>query len=106
MKSDVIVMDEGVDDDTSNETTQFWKELGGRGEIAPSTTGGDDLEVENKLEKSYKLYRLGSDNPNELELLSHGGKLLMEMLDSGSCFVLDCDNEIYVWIGNVEIVME
>ncbi len=27
------------------------------------------------------------------------GKLVMEMLDTARCYILDCKNEIYVWIG-------
>jgi gelsolin len=41
------------------------------------------------------LYRVSEDGTIQLQ----EGKLVMEMLDSSGCFIVDCKNEIYVWLG-------
>ena len=92
-KPDVITLDE--DDNEEEQMFNFWKEIGGKGEIAPASSAPDDLQIENYLDTITKLYSV-KDN-GDIEPID--GKLIIEMLDSNSCFLLDCKNEIYVWIG-------
>jgi hypothetical protein len=57
---------------------QFFKELGGKANIASSQEGGDDLEFEGYLDSITSLYKV--DNNSNVELVAKG-KLSMEMLD-------------------------
>lgn len=92
-KAEIIILDEGDNDEPK--MFQFWKELGGKIEVTPSQNGGDDLEIENQIDNRMKFYRIREDG--ELELIE--GKLVIEMLDTNFCFILDCYSEFFIWIG-------
>ncbi|XP_064595508.1 protein flightless-1 homolog isoform X2 [Liolophura sinensis] len=79
------------------ETTDFWKELGGP---------PDDLDIketvpDNFVTREPKLYKVGL-GMGYLELPQvevPKGKLTQSLLDTKSVYILDCFSDIFVWIG-------
>eukprot|EP01117_Protostelium_nocturnum_P010235 TRINITY_DN3673_c0_g1_i1.p1 TRINITY_DN3673_c0_g1~~TRINITY_DN3673_c0_g1_i1.p1 ORF type:complete len:1790 (-),score=878.49 TRINITY_DN3673_c0_g1_i1:11-5380(-) len=77
----------------------FWKALNAKGNIRSAESGGPDIEEEKIAASSTKLYRF-SEASGRLEIMAFVGQgLLKDMLDSSSCFVLDCQSFIFVWAG-------
>ena len=80
----------------------MWEILG-KGSIKSSKDGGDDLEAEKVCRECIKLFKVqfeGNRNEGEVELQYHGdGPYPKEVLDTTSCFILDCVSEIYPWTG-------
>jgi gelsolin len=94
----IIVNEDG------HEEADFWKLLGGKGEVKAAAEGGPDDE-ENKGEK--KLFRL-SDASGKLEFkeVASGNAVKRSLLDSKDVFVLDTGAEIFAWIGKGASVAE
>jgi len=83
----------------------FWKALGGMGQIKSAEEGGDDAEHEKASEK--KLFRL-SDASGKLEFseISKGAMVKRNQLDSNDVFILDTGAEVFAWIGRKASVQE
>eukprot|EP01117_Protostelium_nocturnum_P005704 TRINITY_DN205_c0_g1_i1.p1 TRINITY_DN205_c0_g1~~TRINITY_DN205_c0_g1_i1.p1 ORF type:complete len:1692 (+),score=893.77 TRINITY_DN205_c0_g1_i1:53-5128(+) len=96
-KAEVVTLDQEDKDDPQMHS--FWKEIGGKsGEVASTASGGDDLEAENQLDNKTRLFRVNESGP--LEEVAQG-KLSMEMLDSNGVFVIDTNDEVYLWFGKL-----
>eukprot|EP01102_Stenamoeba_stenopodia_P006568 TRINITY_DN1810_c1_g1_i1.p1 TRINITY_DN1810_c1_g1~~TRINITY_DN1810_c1_g1_i1.p1 ORF type:complete len:998 (+),score=322.48 TRINITY_DN1810_c1_g1_i1:204-3197(+) len=95
-KAKIVIMDELGDD-----IPEFWDAIGGRGPIAPPPTAAEEAMLEKKHAQSIKLYRV-NDCLGELEVEQvdiPDGILSTTMLDPNDCFILDCETEIFVWVG-------
>jgi len=78
---------------------EFWDGLGGKGPIAGADKGGDDAGIERAAIANTKLYRV-SDASGTLKTEEVGAQpLTQNLLDSNDCFILDCQAEIFVWVG-------
>eukprot|EP01094_Clydonella_sp_ATCC50884_P024887 TRINITY_DN6370_c0_g2_i4.p1 TRINITY_DN6370_c0_g2~~TRINITY_DN6370_c0_g2_i4.p1 ORF type:complete len:1509 (-),score=458.21 TRINITY_DN6370_c0_g2_i4:8-4405(-) len=90
--SQVITLDEGKTDDNP----KFWKTLGGQKEINHSTR-----EEEGQI--FVRLLRIGSKSTSRSQRIKlvHEGSTLppREFLDTKSSTVVDCETELFVWIG-------
>eukprot|EP01103_Thecamoeba_quadrilineata_P021404 TRINITY_DN9831_c0_g1_i1.p1 TRINITY_DN9831_c0_g1~~TRINITY_DN9831_c0_g1_i1.p1 ORF type:complete len:1007 (-),score=223.26 TRINITY_DN9831_c0_g1_i1:67-2865(-) len=94
-KARVVILEEKGEDEPD-----FWTALGGRGTIAEAEPPEADLEFE-KAANVLKLYRV-NDCLGELEVEqveADGQNLHVNMLDPIDCFILDCETEIFVWVG-------
>ncbi|EGC29857.1 hypothetical protein DICPUDRAFT_51061 [Dictyostelium purpureum] len=91
----VVIIDEG------KEPEDFWKVLGGKGEIASADTAGDDREAELNIRKYINLFRAQPINGDkELDLVPLDGRLSKTLLEGGECYILDCISEMFVWTGS------
>jgi len=101
----VFVMDEGYSDKGAD-CKEFWSLLGGEGEIAPASAGGDDLEYEKKNSLSRRLFSL-SDESGKLEFTEVAqGRVTRRMLTSADVFIFDTGAHVYAWIGKGASVNE
>jgi gelsolin len=90
-KAEVVVIEEG------DKNADFWKAVGGPGDIAAA--GGDDAEVEKATATNKRLYRL-SDKSGSLSFSEEAsGKVPRSKLDSSDVFIYDVGPEVFVWIG-------
>ncbi|KAN0029376.1 hypothetical protein ACTFIV_011267 [Dictyostelium citrinum] len=90
----VIIIDEG------KEPEEFWKILGGKGEIASADSAGDDRDAELNIRKYITLYRAQAINGDkELDLTPIEGRLSKSLLEADECYILDCVSEMFVWTG-------
>ncbi|PKA55391.1 Villin-2 [Apostasia shenzhenica] len=91
-KCDVAIIDDGklVAESDSGE---FWVLFGGFAPIGKKPPGEDDVILE---KTSPKLYCI---NDGMLKLVE--GILSKAMLENDKCYLLDCQAEIYVWVGRV-----
>ncbi|EAL66222.1 hypothetical protein DDB_G0282725 [Dictyostelium discoideum AX4] len=90
----VIIVDEG------KEPEEFWKILGGKGEIASADSAGDDRDAELNIRKYITLYRAQAINADkELDLIPIEGRLSKSVLEAEECYILDCVSEMFVWTG-------
>ncbi|KAK5584851.1 hypothetical protein RB653_006469 [Dictyostelium firmibasis] len=90
----VIIIDEG------KEPEEFWKILGGKGEIASACSAGDDRDAELNIRKYITLYRVQAINGDkELDLTPIEGRLSKSLLEPEECYILDCVSEMFVWTG-------
>ncbi|KAL0232698.1 hypothetical protein GEMRC1_011445 [Eukaryota sp. GEM-RC1] len=98
-RPEVILLDEGQNDDESD-AEPFWAALeGDRSEILSAEEGGCDEEAEQAQDD--KLY-LVSDASGELkceqvEMCEKG--LTKDLLNGDDCYILDTGNELFVWVG-------
>ncbi|EGG25050.1 villin [Cavenderia fasciculata] len=97
----VVIVDDG------KETDDFWKVLGGRGEIASADSAGDDREAELGIRKHINLYRVVMDENAPataenlgIDLVPMDGRLTKNMLEGNECYILDCVSEMFVWTGS------
>jgi len=83
------------DKDDEEEVKEFWKLLGGKGEIRAA----DDLD--DKWEEGHQpeLWRV-SDASGQLKMNKEAeGIIVKAKLDTNDVFILDVGNEIFVWVG-------
>lgn len=87
----IISLNDGQDDDD----VDFWKALGasGRVKVADAAAGGDDESFEKS--SAGKLYQVEDSG----SVAAVGGELSKESLTTSGSFILDCETEIYVWLG-------
>jgi len=101
----VIVMDEGYSD-TGSDCDEFWKLLGGQGDISNASAGGDDVEYEKKSQGVRRLFRL-SDQSGQMEFEEVAqGRVTRRMLSSADVFIFDTGAHVYAWIGKGASVNE
>ncbi|KAJ3153885.1 hypothetical protein HDU89_008750 [Geranomyces variabilis] len=90
------------DFEPTTESIAFWRLLGVDSGLEPpdlKPTGDDDVEHEKMVEQRTQLYGINDDN-TALVVLSPSGKALThKVFQPQKCFVLDCIDEIFVWIG-------
>jgi gelsolin len=94
----VVVSEEGHED------PDFWKLLGGKGDIKSAAEGGLDDE---NIQGEKQLFRL-SDASGKLEFtkVASGNAVKKSLLDTKDVFVLDTGAEIFAWIGKGASVAE
>ncbi|KAN0025593.1 hypothetical protein ACTFIU_002032 [Dictyostelium citrinum] len=98
-KAKIIVMDEN---DTDKDHPEFWKRLGGtKNDVQKAEQGGDDFVYEKKSVEQIKLYQV--ENVND-EVHLHqidpiGDVYSTTQLNTQFCYILDCETELYVWLG-------
>ncbi|KAN0036848.1 hypothetical protein ACTFIV_002162 [Dictyostelium citrinum] len=98
-KAKIIVMDEN---DTDKDYPDFWKRLGGtKDDVQKAEQGGDDFAYEKKSVEQIKLYQV--ENVND-EVHLHqidpiGDVYSTTQLNTQFCYILDCETELYVWLG-------
>jgi gelsolin len=95
-KPEVLVVEENSEDE------EFWKALGGKGEIASSSSVPHDEEWEKSTDK--KLFKL-SDSEGSLKFTTVS-KVAFSSLDTKDVFILDAGNHIFVWVGKSASVDE
>ncbi len=77
----------------------FWDALGGRGPVKRADEVEDDAAAERKVTADIKLYRV-SDSSGTLEITDIEQRpLSRKMLDPMDAFILDCQTEIFAWVG-------
>ncbi|KAJ3172108.1 hypothetical protein HDU88_006922 [Geranomyces variabilis] len=90
------------DSEPTTESGAFWRLLGVDSGLEPpdlKPTGDDDVEHEKIVEQRTQLYGINDDN-TALVVVSPSGKALShKVFQPQKCFVLDCLDEIFVWIG-------
>jgi len=98
-KPKVIVVEDG------HEEAEFWKLLGGKGDVKSAAQGGADDEEPKAADK--KLFRL-SDASGKMEFkeVASGNSVKKSLLDSKDVFILDTGAEIFAWIGKGASVTE
>ncbi|KAF9402510.1 hypothetical protein BGX21_009841 [Mortierella sp. AD011] len=82
-------------DEGDRDQRLFWQALGGEVEVKPAKV------VEEEPTYVKKLYRL-SDASGAITFTEEatGNKVTKELLDSNDVFILDVQNEIFVWVGS------
>jgi len=94
-KAEIIVL-EGAND---NAPKEFWDPLGGKSTISAASQAGDDESSERAAAANTKLYRV-SDSSGSLKTDQiEANPLTQNLLDTNDCFILDCQSEIFVWVG-------
>lgn len=102
--------------DEKEDHALFWRAMGGRRAVMESKE--DDEEGENVIVDLYRITEeLDTVNPNDsnttlqdkvaitlIETMSNGF-LRRDMLDSSAVYFLNCDNELYVWVGKNAVHM-
>eukprot|EP00026_Physarum_polycephalum_P000343 Phypoly_transcript_00343.p1 GENE.Phypoly_transcript_00343~~Phypoly_transcript_00343.p1 ORF type:complete len:1625 (+),score=418.05 Phypoly_transcript_00343:184-5058(+) len=93
--SDVVLLDNKA---SKSDQEQFWQALGGRGYISGPDEGDDDAAA--NLTLQTKLFKFMEDEGGRLDIaIWFGEDLYKDMLDSSSCYVLDCGADVWVWAG-------
>lgn len=107
VKAQVVQIEEG------HETDEFWEALGGKGEIS-QTTGcvqyferlipvSDDEEWEKICFDDHKIYKInaafGSKDYKVEEVDTQGLPFATSMLDPNFAFIIDFQQEMFVWYG-------
>ncbi|EAL69180.1 hypothetical protein DDB_G0276453 [Dictyostelium discoideum AX4] len=98
-KAKIIVMDEN---DTDKDHPEFWKRLGGcKDDVQKAEQGGDDFAYEKKSVEQIKLYQVENLNYEvHLHLIDPIGDVYSTtQLNAEFCYILDCETELYVWLG-------
>ena len=82
--------EEGAGEDNA----EFWKHLGGKPEGGVRRVGEEDEQWEDNQEDSTLLLKVKEDMETELVSVKK-----REVLESDSCYLLDCVDELYLWTG-------
>ena len=96
--ANVVRIDPGDTDE------EFWKELGGtENDVRSAEDGGNDIDYERECDARVKLYRIERNEESDSDEYSlievETKRLSREALATDGCFILDCQTEIFVWIG-------
>jgi len=93
----VYVIEEG---DKGADADEFWKLLGGRGNIKTAEEGGSDKEVEKEIASVRRLMHL-SDASGKMEFkqVSEGNGIKKTQFISDDVMVFDSGAEVFVWVG-------
>ena len=77
----------------------FWDLLGGKGKIASAESGGDD-ELEDAKPYADELLKFTEVTKGQIKSISIPcEKMEKGILQSENVYVMDCTNEIYIWMG-------
>ncbi|KAK4749464.1 hypothetical protein SAY87_026913 [Trapa incisa] len=89
---DVGIVDDGKLD-TESDSGEFWLLFGGFAPIGRKVTSDDDVVPEATPPKLYSIA------DGEVKMVE--GELSKSLLENDKCFLLDCGDEIFVWVGRV-----
>jgi len=96
-KPTIHVLEEG---ESSNDSLEFWKKLGGEGKIKTAEEGGSDAEAEKESAKIRKLYQLSdASGKMEFKFISEGNAIKKSQLVGDDVMIFDAGNEVFVWVG-------
>jgi len=96
-KPTIHVLEEG---ESSNDSLEFWKKLGGEGKIKTAEEGGSDAEAEKESAKIRKLYQLSdASGKMEFKFISEGNAIKKSQLVADDVMIFDAGNEVFVWVG-------
>ncbi|OWM78939.1 hypothetical protein CDL15_Pgr003110 [Punica granatum] len=96
-KCDVAIVDDGKLD-TESDSGEFWVLLGGFAPIGKKASSEDDVVPEKIPAKLYSIV------DGDLKLVE--GELSKSLLENNRCYLLDCGDEIFVWVGRLTQVDE
>ncbi|GMH18709.1 hypothetical protein Nepgr_020550 [Nepenthes gracilis] len=96
-KCDVAIVDDGKLQ-AESDSGEFWVLFGGFAPIARKITTDDDIVPEAAPAKLYSII--------DGQVESTDGELSKGILDNNRCYLLDCGDEIFVWVGRVTQVEE
>jgi len=91
-KGEIIIVD-----GNSEPPKAFWDLMGGKAPIPDASKGGDDEGYERTALASTKLFRL-TESGSKVEQVQ-ASPLTQNLLESKHCYIIDCQSEIYVWVG-------
>ncbi|KAL9254368.1 Villin-2-like protein [Drosera capensis] len=91
-KCDVAIVDDGKLQ-AESDSGEFWVLFGGFAPIARKIASDDDIVPE---ASSAKLYSMSDGKVEVVE-----GELSKSMLENNRCYLLDCGDEVFVWVGRV-----
>ena len=92
--SDIVRINQG------EEPEEFWKELGGKGDIKSAEQGGNDIDYERECDNNFTFIRVIKNEENEYDIeFIELKKLLRENLMTDQCYILDTVSEVHVWVG-------
>jgi len=96
-KANIHVLEEG---ESSVDSVDFWKRLGGEGKIKSAEEGGSDAEAEKEASKIRKLYQLSdASGKMEFKFISEGNAIKKTQLVTDDVMIFDAGNEVFVWVG-------
>ncbi|KAK4767193.1 hypothetical protein SAY86_014943 [Trapa natans] len=93
---DVAIVDDGKLD-TESDSGEFWVLFGGFAPIGKKIISDDDAVPETTPAKLYSIN-------GELKVVE--GEISKNLLDNNKCFLLDCGDDIFVWVGRLTQVDE
>eukprot|EP01028_Stygiella_incarcerata_P005809 TRINITY_DN2410_c0_g1_i1.p1 TRINITY_DN2410_c0_g1~~TRINITY_DN2410_c0_g1_i1.p1 ORF type:complete len:838 (+),score=297.66 TRINITY_DN2410_c0_g1_i1:148-2661(+) len=91
-KASVVVID--GNNPQAEEAAEFWTHLGGYHEIA-AESDDDALFEKSSSETMYRLELVD----DEVTATKVAGRPSMKQLETTSCMMLDCETEVFVWVG-------
>ncbi|XP_047967411.1 villin-3-like [Salvia hispanica] len=94
---DVAIVDDGKLK-AESDSGEFWVLFGGFAPIGKKVITDDDVVAD---KTSPQLYSIKDGNANAIE-----GELSKSLLENNRCYLLDCGNEIFLWVGRVTQVDE
>ncbi|KAK4755401.1 hypothetical protein SAY87_009158 [Trapa incisa] len=94
---DVAIVDDGKLD-TESDSGEFWVLFGGFAPIGKKVISDDDIIPEATPPKLYSI------TDGEVKVMED--ELSKSLLENNKCFLLDCGDEIFVWVGRVTQVDE
>jgi len=79
----------------------FWKVLGGSvKDVAPATEDGEEDDSDRPIDADkVKLFRLSDASGKLTFSKEREGRITEDHLDGNDVFIVDCDIEIFVWVG-------
>nr|GMD41766.1 villin-2-like [Ipomoea batatas] len=96
-KCDVAIVDDGNLQAETN-SGEFWVLFGGFAPISKKVASEDDIIPE---KTPPKLFSISDGQANLVE-----GELSKSCLENNRCYLLDCGDEVFVWVGRVTQVNE
>ncbi|XP_057770352.1 villin-2-like [Salvia miltiorrhiza] len=94
---DVAIVDDGKLK-AESDSGEFWVLFGGFAPIGKKVITDDDVVAE---KTSPQLYSIKDGHANPVE-----GELSKSLLENNRCYLLDCGNEIFLWVGRVTQIDE
>jgi len=93
----VIVVEEL---DTGADADEFWKHLGGKGNIKTAEQGGSDDEMDKEINKVRRLMHLSdASGKMEFKMVSEGNAIKKTQFISDDVMIFDAGSEVFVWVG-------
>ncbi|ELR12318.1 gelsolin repeatcontaining protein [Acanthamoeba castellanii str. Neff] len=77
----------------------FWEVMGGKGEIAPAEEAMTDKEVAEEMAESVFLYKVMEVDGDMQAIPITETPFVRDMLESTFTYILDCETEIFIWVG-------
>lgn len=96
-KCDVAIVDDG-NLQAESDSGEFWVLFGGFAPISKKVATEDDIIPE---KSPPRLFSINDGQANPVE-----GELSKSCLENNMCYLLDCGDEVFVWVGRVTQVNE